>query len=132
MCNNCINYKQFSEVINSTSKKICVIAGPGTGKTENILIPKAQEIISRQDIKPEEVLILSFSRLSANDLKNKVKRFNKTPRASTLHSFCLSFLLSEDNHDIRDRVDTILLDFEKEILVADLKIIFPHINNALE
>ena len=128
MCNNSINDKQFAEIINSTSKKICVIAGPGTGKTQNILVPKAQEIINKQDIKPDEVLILSFSRLSAFDLKNQVKGFNKTPRASTLHSFCLSFLLSEDNHDIRDRIDTILLDFEKEILVADIKIIFPHIN----
>jgi len=128
MSNNSMNDKQFVEIISSTAKKICVIAGPGTGKTQNILVPKAQEIINKQDIRPDEVLILSFSRLSAFDLKNQVKGFNKTPRASTLHSFCLSFLLSEDNHDIRDRIDTILLDFEKEILVADIKIIFPHIN----
>jgi DNA helicase II / ATP-dependent DNA helicase PcrA len=120
------NKEKYDEIINCNDRKVCVIAGPGTGKTQCILIPKAQEIIKQDDINPDEVLILSFSRLSANDLKEKVKKLNKIPKASTLHSFCLSFLLSEDNHDIRERIDTILLDFEKDILVSDLKIIFPY------
>lgn len=127
MCNPRIyNKEKYDEIINCDAKKVCVIAGPGTGKTQRILIPKAQEIIKQDDINPDEVLILSFSRLSANDLKKKVKNLDKIPKAVTLHSFCLSFLLSEDNHDIRDRIDTILLDFEKDILVSDLKIIFPN------
>ncbi len=119
------NKEKYYEIIHSPAKKICVIAGPGTGKTQNILIPKAQEIISRNNVNAEEVLVLSFSRLSANDLREKVKKFNKAPKATTLHSFCLSLLLSEDNHDIRDRIDTVLLDFEKDILIADLKVLFP-------
>lgn len=122
------NKEKYDEIINCNARKVCVIAGPGTGKTQNILIPKAQEIVRRNNVNAEEVLVLSFSRLSANDLKEKVKKFDKAPKAATLHSYCLSFLLSEDNHDIRDRIDTILLDFEKDILISDLKIIFPHIN----
>lgn len=122
---NIYNKEKYKEIINSNAKKVCVIAGPGTGKTQLILVPKAKNIINQDNIQPDEVLILSFSRLSANDLKEKVINLDKTLKASTLHSHCLSFLLSEDNHDIRDRINTILLDFEKKVLISDLKIIFP-------
>jgi DNA helicase II / ATP-dependent DNA helicase PcrA len=117
----------FEQVLNSEAYKICVIAAPGSGKTSRILIPKATRILLDDDIDPKEVLLLTFSRLSAIDLKNKVKTLERTPRASTVHSFCLAFLLSEDNHEIRKRVESIVLDFEKESLIADLKHILPHI-----
>lgn len=118
------NEFKYSEILNSSAKKICVIAGPGSGKTKGILVPKAKQIIVDRSIGPEEVLIISFSRLSAQDLKERVKDFDRVPRASTLHSFCLSFLLSEDNHDIRKRVESIVIDFEKQIMLSDLKILF--------
>ena len=119
------NSAKYNEILNSTAKKICVIAGPGSGKTKCLLIPKAKQIISDQGVDPDEVLVISFSRLSAQDLRERVKEIERVPRASTLHSLCLSFLLSEDNHDIRKRIETILLDFEKQIMLSDLKILFP-------
>lgn len=117
------NSRKFDEILNSTTKQICVIAGPGSGKTTGILIPKAQQIIANSNIAPKKVLLLTFSRLSAIDLQNKVKNLERVPRASTLHSFCLSFLLTEDNHEIRKRVNSIVLDFEQKIMISDLKLI---------
>jgi superfamily I DNA/RNA helicase len=119
------NSRKFDEILNSTAKRICVIAGPGSGKTTGILIPKAKQIITDSNVAPKNVLLLTFSRLSAIDLQNKVKSIEKVPRASTLHSFCLSFLLTEDNHEIRKRVNSIILDFEKKIMISDLKLVFP-------
>jgi len=119
------NNPKFEEILASSAQKICVIAGPGSGKTKGILVPKAKQIIANRGIDTEEVLIISFSRLSAQDLKESVKDFDRVPRASTLHSICLSFLLSEDNHDIRKRVESIVIDFEKQIMLSDLKILFP-------
>jgi superfamily I DNA/RNA helicase len=124
------NAPKYEEILNSSATKICVIAGPGSGKTKGILVPKAKQIIADHKIDAEEVLIISFSRLSAQNLKESVKEFDRVPRASTLHSFCLSFLLSEDNHDIRKRVETIVIDFEKQIMLSDLKILFPQINKT--
>lgn len=49
----------------------------------------------------------------------------RVPKASTVHSLCLAFLLSENGHGMRKRVESILLDFEKDILVSDLKLLFP-------
>ncbi len=117
------NSPKFAEILNSSSQKICVIAGPGSGKTKGILVPKARQVIENYKIDTDEILLISFSRLSAQDLREKVKGFNRVPRASTLHSFCLSFLLSEDNHDIRKRVESIVIDFEKEVMLSDLKIL---------
>lgn len=119
------NSTKYEEILASTATRLCVIAGPGSGKTKGILVPKAKQIISDHGIDPDEVLIISFSRLSAQDLRERVKEFDRAPRASTLHSLCLSFLLSEDNHDIRKRVESIVIDFEKEIMLSDLKVLFP-------
>ncbi|MCE5193938.1 MAG: ATP-dependent helicase [Nitrospiraceae bacterium] len=117
------NNRKFDEILNSTAKQICVIAGPGSGKTTGILIPKAKQIIADSSIAQKNVLLLTFSRLSAIDLQNKVKSIEKVPKASTLHSFCLSFLLTEDNHEIRKRVNSIIMDFEKKVMISDLKLI---------
>lgn len=119
------NTAKYEEILNSSAQKICVIAGPGSGKTKCLLIPKAKQVISDHGVDPDDVLVLSFSRLSAQDLRERVKEMERAPRASTLHSLCLSFLLSEDNHDIRKRIETIVIDFEKQILLSDLKVLFP-------
>jgi superfamily I DNA/RNA helicase len=119
------NTSKYEEILNSSAQKICVIAGPGSGKTKCLLIPKTKQIISDHGVDPDDVLVISFSRLSAQDLRERVKEIERVPRASTLHSLCLSFLLSEDNHDIRKRVETIVIDFEKQIMLSDLKILFP-------
>lgn len=125
---NLDNQQKYIEILGSSAEKICVIAGPGSGKTKGILIPKAKQIVANQNIDLKNILILSFSRLSTLDLRDKIKDLDRIPRASTLHSFCLSFLLSEDNHDIRKRVDSIILDFEKQVLVSDLKIVLTDLN----
>lgn len=118
------NEQEFQRILNSKARNICVVAGPGSGKTSCILVPKAQQIVDDPQVDPETVLLLTFPRLSALDLQKKVKSLDRMPRACTVHSFCLSFLLSENDHDIRERIDSILLDFEKEVLVSDLKLTF--------
>lgn len=117
------------EVITSRARKICVIAAPGSGKTKRILLPKAVQILEDPDIRPRDVLLLSFSRLSAKDLRERVKTMGeRAPRASTVHSLCLAFLLSENDHDMRSRVESVLLDFEKDALLWDLKLVFPQVS----
>jgi DNA helicase-2/ATP-dependent DNA helicase PcrA len=116
----------YEPILTSESKKILVIAGPGSGKTSGILIPKAKRLLEQESINGNQILLLTFSRLAAIDLKKKAQAIGeKSPRATTLHSLCLSFLLSEDDHDIRKRVETIILDFEKDILLTDLKEVLP-------
>ena len=121
---------EFPEtILESIAHKIRVVAAPGSGKTRRILIPKAKQVLADENINPQEVLLLTFSRLSAVDLRNLVKTsIDRAPRASTVHSFCLAFLLSENNHEARKRVESIILEFEKESMLSDLKLIFPGTN----
>lgn len=119
------NSREYQHILASASTRICVVAGPGSGKTKRVLVPKAKQLISDPRIGIDEVLMITFSRLSAKDLKDQVRDLERVPRACTLHSFCLSFLLSEDNHDIRSRIETILLPFEKRVMICDLAGLVP-------
>ena len=121
------NAQKCKEILESKAKKICVIAGPGSGKTKDIIIPKTQQLIAN-GIEEKEILLLSFSRLSALDLKRRVKRIGSKLKALTVHAHCLKFLLTENDHNIRHRINSFLLDFEKEFIIADLKITFPSLN----
>jgi len=127
----------FDQILQSSASKICVKAAPGSGKTKRILIPKVCQILADETIDPKNVLLLTFSRLSAKDLKERVQSMKRSPRTTTVHSLCLSFLLSENGHGMRNRVESILLDFEKDILICDLKMLFtsikkPKIKKMLE
>lgn len=119
------NAEKYHEILRPTSSsRLCVIAGPGTGKTKCVLIPKTEALLA-SGVPAEEILLLSFSRLSAADLKGRVQG---AISASTVHSCCLAFLLSENNHRIRDRIDSIVLEFEEKTLLSDLKVVFPAIH----
>lgn len=120
----------FEQIIASSSNKICVIAAPGGGKTTRILLPKLKKVLEL-GVKPEEILLLTFSRISATDLRKKLDSSINPPRASTVHSVALSFLMSENNHDIRSRIESILFDFEKNVLISDLNVIFPNKNKRI-
>ncbi len=121
------NQKKFDEIIESNSQIICVIAGPGSGKTKGILIPKIEKLLSDSSINTDHVILLTFSRASAQDLKQRFESKAKSPRIATLHSLCLSYLMSENNHDIRKRINSIILDFERDVLVADIKLQAPEL-----
>ena len=118
------NEAKYQTILNSQSSRLCVIAGPGTGKTKCVLIPKTEALLAA-GVAPEEILLLSFSRLSAADLKNRV---HSGVSASTVHSCCLAFLLSENNHEIRDRINSLVFEFEEDVLLWDLKVVFPHLH----
>lgn len=69
-----------------------VVAGPGAGKTE-FLVRRALHLIQARGVAPEHLLLLSFSRRGAADLRTRVtaglaRPFTAIP-ASTFHSFAL-------------------------------------------
>jgi len=122
------NEAKYAEILGSTARVIILVAGPGTGKTSGVMIPKASQLLSSEEINHKSIILASFSRMAALDLKKKAKKLDRSPYAATVHSLCLSFLMSENDHAIRSRISSIVLDFEKEALLSDLKIIFPQKN----
>ena len=70
---------------------LLVLAGPGTGKTTT-LVEAVIDRINNRGVRPEEVLVLTFSRKAAEELRTRIgRRLGRTTTAvpaMTFHSFC--------------------------------------------
>ncbi|WP_370618321.1 ATP-dependent helicase [Mumia qirimensis] len=78
-------------VVDHAAGPLLVLAGPGTGKTTT-LVETVVDRIERHGLRPEQVLVLTFSRKAAEELRHRVSdrldRSVSTPLATTFHSFC--------------------------------------------
>ncbi|MER3484751.1 MAG: hypothetical protein C4345_00990 [Chloroflexota bacterium] len=70
---------------------LVVIAGPGAGKTE-VMLRRAAYLISERGVEPEALLLTTFTRKAATELKLRLTRFlgGDADRVfiSTIHGFC--------------------------------------------
>ena len=77
---------------------LLVLAGPGTGKTTAIVETVAQRITARR-IDPERVLVLTFSRKAAQELRERITtrlhRTTRQPLALTFHSYAYALVRRE-------------------------------------
>ncbi|RBY74380.1 ATP-dependent helicase [Geodermatophilus sp. TF02-6] len=81
-------------VVDHPGGPLLVLAGPGTGKTTTIVEAVAARI--DRGVDPEQVLVLTFSRRAAADLRARVTarvaRAVREPLARTLHSYAYGVL----------------------------------------
>lgn len=79
--------------IASDEDNTLLVAGAGTGKTTTIL-GKLAYLVERVGVKPEEILLLSFTGRAVNELNERIeKKFpTKNIEARTFHSFGLSII----------------------------------------
>lgn len=80
---------------------LVVDAGPGTGKTHTI-VQRYVNIISKPDVRPEEVLLLTFTNNASQEMEERIKaklmsmgksRLCKDVRTMTFDAFCLSVVM---------------------------------------
>jgi superfamily I DNA/RNA helicase/RecB family exonuclease len=85
-------------VVDHRGGPLLVLAGPGTGKTTT-LVESVVERIERRGIDPERVLVLTFSRKAAGELRERItarlRRTTRTPLALTFHSYAYALLRRE-------------------------------------
>lgn len=77
-----------------------LLAGPGTGKTLT-LTRRVCYLIQERGVLPEEILIISFSRATAADLRKRLTealQSESAPVVSTLHAFALKELIRNSAH----------------------------------
>lgn len=96
-----------------SGKHALVIAGAGTGKTRTI-IHRAVYLLS-QGVRPDKILILSFTRKSAREIVERIKQFQNTGSAlnlsgQTFHSWCSQII--KNNPQVFEQYDYTLLDSE--------------------
>ena len=82
-------------VVDHPGGPLLVLAGPGTGKTTT-LVESVVARIERRAARPDTILVLTFSRRAAADLRTRITarlgRTVVTPMAMTFHAFCYSLV----------------------------------------
>jgi superfamily I DNA/RNA helicase/RecB family exonuclease len=85
-------------VVDHEGLPLLVLAGPGTGKTTAI-VETVVERITRRGIDPERVLVLTFSRKAAEELRQRITarlgRTTREPLALTFHSYAYALVRRE-------------------------------------
>ncbi|GAA4201999.1 ATP-dependent DNA helicase [Streptosporangium oxazolinicum] len=85
-------------VVAHESGPLLVLAGPGTGKTTTI-VETVVDRIERRGVDPERVIVLTFSRKAAEELRERItarmRRTTRTPLALTFHSYAYALLRRE-------------------------------------
>jgi superfamily I DNA/RNA helicase/RecB family exonuclease len=85
-------------VVDHEGLPLLVLAGPGTGKTTAI-VETVVERITKRGIDPERVLVLTFSRKAAEELRQRITarlgRTTREPLALTFHSYAYALVRRE-------------------------------------
>lgn len=86
---------QLSIIKDDVSKYIVVAAGPGSGKTK-VLVHKLASLLLMEDVKHEQLLMLTFSRAAATEFKKRLLKLIGNAanfvEIKTFHSYCFDLL----------------------------------------
>lgn len=87
--------RQREIIEDKSSQYIMVAAGPGSGKTR-VLVHKLASLMLLEDVKHEQLLMLTFSRSAAIDFKEKLRKLIGSAAvyltAKTFHSYAFDLL----------------------------------------
>lgn len=110
-----LSLAQMAIIRDDASKYIAVAAGPGSGKTK-LLAHKLASLLLMEDVRHEQLLMLTFSRAAASEFKKRLLSLIG-PAAlfveiKTFHSYCFDLLgrigtLEKSDDIIRDTVQKI-------------------------
>ncbi|WP_432188319.1 ATP-dependent helicase [Streptomyces sp. Tue6028] len=108
-------------VVDHRSGPLLVLAGPGTGKTTTLVESVAARIARDGD--PERVLVLTFSRKAAVELRDRMAlRIGaaRAPQATTFHSFCYALVRAQQDSDLFAEPLRLLSGPEQDVAVREL------------
>ena len=94
--------RQKEIIDDKTSRCIVVAAGPGSGKTR-VLVHKLASLLLLEDVKHEQLLMLTFSRAAATEFKQRLMQLIGNAahfvEIKTFHSYCFDLLGRVGNLD---------------------------------
>ncbi|GAA2650239.1 ATP-dependent DNA helicase [Streptomyces vastus] len=108
-------------VVDHTEGPLLVLAGPGTGKTTTLVESVAARIGRGTD--PERVLVLTFSRKAAVELRDRMAlRIGaaRAPQATTFHSFCYALVRAHQDSNLFVEPLRLLSGPEQDVAVREL------------
>jgi superfamily I DNA/RNA helicase/RecB family exonuclease len=108
-------------VVDHTTGPLLVLAGPGTGKTTTLVESVAARIARGGD--PARVLVLTFSRKAAVELRDRMALRTGTaraPQATTFHSFCYALVRAHQDSELFVEPLRLLSGPEQDVTVREL------------
>ncbi|MEW2269622.1 ATP-dependent helicase [Streptomyces griseofuscus] len=108
-------------VVDHRSGPLLVLAGPGTGKTTTLVESVAARIARGAD--PERILVLTFSRRAAVDLRDRMAlRIGaaRAPRATTFHSYSYALVRAHQDSGLFVEPLRLLSGPEQDVTVREL------------
>ena len=130
---NQLSKKQMQIISDKESRVIVVAAGPGSGKTR-VLVHKLASLLLLEDVKHEQLLMLTFSRAAATEFKQRLMELIGNAahfvEIKTFHSYAFDLLGRignlEDAKDVVERAARMISEGEvepnrigKTVLVVD-------------
>ena len=110
-----LSAQQTAIIKDDESKHIVVVAGPGSGKTR-VLVHKLASMLTLEDVKHEQLLMVTFSRAAATEFKSRLKELIGNAAAfveiKTFHSYCFDLIgkigtLDESKEVVKEAVNKI-------------------------
>ncbi|MEY9936003.1 ATP-dependent helicase [Streptacidiphilus sp. MAP5-3] len=108
-------------VVDHRGGPLLVLAGPGTGKTTTLVEAVATRIA--EGVPAEEILVLTFSRKAAVELRDRITARvggAVAPQATTFHSFCYALLRAHQEPDLYAEPLRLLSGPEQDVMVREL------------
>ncbi|MFC7842408.1 UvrD-helicase domain-containing protein [Streptomyces sp. NPDC057382] len=108
-------------VVDHRAGPLLVLAGPGTGKTTTLVESVTERIARGAD--PERILVLTFSRRAAVELRDRMALragAARAPRATTFHSFCYALVRAHQDDDLFVEPMRLLSGPEQDVSVREL------------
>lgn len=103
--------KSQQEAISHGDGPMMVLAGPGSGKTA-VITGRVQSLIEKKHISPEQILVITFSKAAALEMKERFDKLNqsspKPVRFGTFHSVFFQILRENYHYDVNNIITTSL------------------------
>ncbi|MFB7280035.1 ATP-dependent helicase [Streptomyces hydrogenans] len=100
---------------------LLVLAGPGTGKTTTLVEAVAARMERGTD--PERILVLTFSRKAAVELRDRMATRlggRRPPQATTFHSYCYALIRAHQDAELFAEPLRLLSGPEQDLAVREL------------
>ncbi|MEU5767090.1 ATP-dependent DNA helicase [Streptomyces asoensis] len=108
-------------VVDHGAGPLLVLAGPGTGKTTTLVESVAARVARGGD--PERILVLTFSRKAAVELRDRMAHrmgAARAPQATTFHSYCYALVRAHQDADLFVEPLRLLSGPEQDVAVREL------------
>ncbi|GGO50016.1 helicase UvrD [Streptomyces daqingensis] len=126
---------QQRRVVDHADGPLLVLAGPGTGKTTTLVEAVAERVRAGGD--PERILVLTFSRKAAVELRDRMaarlsrgtgtdhegvpaSRKAAAPQATTFHSYCYALVRAHQDADLFSEPLRLLSGPEQDLYIREL------------